>query len=159
MAPPFHLKRKKESLWCPAQAASALLRENLCQQWPLERTNWYLWHQPVLPKTKVANLCESPEISSTEKCYFSRFLTSREHSKTQADVFKFKHTTPVTAKVQAAQNRKVSHLLSNNFVREKRLTDSISSLVFRSMALGLRSPHPDINFFLPLNNTKVIISW
>lgn len=51
--------------------------------------------------------CESPEISSTEKCYFSRFLTSREHSKTKADVFKFKHTTPVTAKVRAAQNREV----------------------------------------------------
>lgn len=43
------------------------------------------------------------------------------------------------------KTEKSSHLLSNNFVREKTLTDSISSSVFWSTALGLHSPHPDIN--------------
>lgn len=157
MAPPFHLKRKKESLWCPAQAASALLRENLCQQWPLERTNWYLWHQPVLPKTKV-----SVNLQKFQAQRSAIFHASWLQGSTVKQRLMFSSSnTPLLSLQRCEQHKteKSSHLLSNNFVREKRLTDSISSLVFQSMALGLRSPHPDINFFLPLNNTKVIISW
>lgn len=55
------------------------------------------------------------------KCYFSHPLTSREHSQTQADVFKFKHATAVTGRCeQHTAQTPLSHCLMNFSRREKK---------------------------------------
>lgn len=64
-------------------------------------------------------------ISRDSKCYFSHSLTSREHSKTQADVFKFKHATAVTARCeQHTAQTPLSHCLVSFVGGKKKLERS-----------------------------------
>lgn len=58
------------------------------------------------------------------KCYFSHSPTSREHSKTQADVFKFKHATAVTARCEQHTAQTPLSRCLMIFVGEKKLERS-----------------------------------